>query len=70
MSKPRKWHAGPLPAHEQRMVTMIKEDAIYPKISHVVISHSLGFKSPPALVTQYFQHGMKVTGFKEVQLHN
>ncbi len=68
MSKERKWVAGPRQPPEQRVVHHIAEEALFPRISCVVICQSLGIPCMPALVTRTYPGGKKMTGYLPVQL--
>lgn len=48
---------------------IIKEYAVMPKLSYVIISQSLGFQPPMALVTRRYASGRKESGYQYVRLN-
>lgn len=67
MTQERKWVAQPHQQFQQR-VSLVREETIYPKMSHVIICKSLGFEPMMGLVTQHFAGGQVQRGYKRITL--
>lgn len=48
---------------------IIKEDIIFPKVSHIIICQSLGFQPAMALVTRRWTSGRIERGYQYVRLN-